>query len=119
MAAMTCNVARLDDRDDDERLHRWRSEHDPAEVIRHLCSWVKTRRRWEFAGEPPGVDRLEVHLLHRTRLFRFTDDVFLSLSPDGGGAVVDAVSRSRIGKGDLGQNRRNLLDLRRGIVGVG
>jgi uncharacterized protein (DUF1499 family) len=51
------------------------------------------------------------HLTRRTRVLRFTDDVRLSLTPGDGGTVVHAESRSRIGVGDLGQNRRNILEL--------
>jgi uncharacterized protein (DUF1499 family) len=53
----------------------------------------------------------QIHLVRRTRLFRFADDVYLTWSEMPGGIRLDARSQSRIGKGDLGQNRRNILEL--------
>jgi uncharacterized protein (DUF1499 family) len=43
------------------------------------------------------------------------DDVRLTLTPGTDGTVVHAESRSRVGLGDLGQNRRNILELWRAI----
>jgi uncharacterized protein (DUF1499 family) len=47
----------------------------------------------------------------RTRLFRFVDDIYLLLLPAHDSTVVFARSASRVGRGDLGQNRRNLGEL--------
>ena len=56
-----------------------------------------------------------VHLTRKTRLFRFVDDVHLRIFPDGGGSRVEGTSQSRVGKGDLGQNARNLRELFRDL----
>ena len=63
---------------------------------------------WRIEGSP-RPDQL--HLTRRTRLWRFVDDLVLTFEPTGEGTVIHAESRSRIGKGDLGQNRRNILEL--------
>ena len=147
MVAMTRNVARLDDRDGDPRLHRWRIDRPIEEVVRYLDAWVRRRKRWQWADGPPpaagsltpaagstapvanspeavvegppavsdGSTPVMSRLEHRSAVFQFVDDVEITLTPAGGRTVVDAVSRSRIGKGDLGQNRRNLIDLRSGF----
>lgn len=49
----------------------------------------------------------------RTLLFRFTDDFVIRVRrfPEGEGVVVDARSRSRQGKGDLGANARRIRTL--------
>jgi len=52
-----------------------------------------------------------IHLTHRTGVFRFVDDIRLSLKEHAGGTRIHAESRSRIGKGDLGQNRRNIREI--------
>ncbi len=44
----------------------------------------------------------------RTRLFRFIDDVSIQVQGKDNGSVVHVESASRIGKGDLGQNARNI-----------
>ena len=50
-------------------------------------------------------------LTHRTWMVRFIDDVLVWLEERPGGTRVHARSHSRVGRADLGQNRRNLLDL--------
>jgi uncharacterized protein (DUF1499 family) len=56
-----------------------------------------------------------VHATRRTRLWRFIDDVTVRLEPSATGTRVHARSKSRVGVGDLGQNRRNLLVLLRAL----
>ena len=43
-----------------------------------------------------------------SRLFRFVDDVTINVAEDAGGALVTVRSASRIGRGDFGQNARNI-----------
>jgi uncharacterized protein (DUF1499 family) len=47
----------------------------------------------------------------RTRLFRFTDDVAIRLEPIPTGTRIHVRSKSRLGKYDFGQNRRNVIEL--------
>ena len=42
------------------------------------------------------------------RVFLFKDDVTVRVAPDEGGAVVHVRSESRLGRGDLGVNRRRV-----------
>ena len=42
---------------------------------------------------------------------RFTDDIVVVLRTEGDLTRVQAQSQSRVGKGDLGQNPRNLKEL--------
>lgn len=108
------------------RLIRWFTRHvastdgpthpDLAPLVLPLppdaaVGWVKSAvtglARWRVEGEPVG----ELRLVRRTRVFRFADDVTLRFRPAGPGTLVHATSRSRLGKGDLGQNRRNIREL--------
>ena len=57
-------------------------------------------------------------LTRRTWMVRFIDDVLVWLEETPGGCRVHARSRSRIGRGDLGQNRRNLRGLFRTVDGL-
>jgi uncharacterized protein (DUF1499 family) len=52
-----------------------------------------------------------IHATHATRIWRFVDDVRIRIEPWGDGSRLTAESRSRVGKGDLGQNARNLREL--------
>jgi uncharacterized protein (DUF1499 family) len=58
---------------------------------------------WEVVA----VDQAAGTLIARetSNLFRFVDDVLVRVRPaDGGGAIVDVRSKSRVGQGDLGAN---------------
>jgi uncharacterized protein (DUF1499 family) len=43
-----------------------------------------------------------------TRLFKFKDDVTITITGEGAVSVVNVRSKSRIGKGDLGANARRI-----------
>lgn len=77
------------------------------EAAERVRAAVVTLPRWRV--ESATADELK--LTRRTRVVRFVDDVTVRLTPDGPNTVVHAESRSRVGKGDLGQNRRNILEL--------
>ena len=47
----------------------------------------------------------------RTRFWRFVDDVELRLDEKGG--VIHVRSASRVGKGDMGMNRKRVEELRK------
>jgi len=96
---------------DDPRL-RPRLLPMPAEqaadaVIRAIAGL----RGWRVAGREGPVLRAT----RTTRLFRFVDDVLLLLEPVPEGTRIQARSASRVGRGDLGQNRRNLAELWRAL----
>ncbi len=50
----------------------------------------------------------EIHAVATTPVFRFKDDVTVTISHDGAGALVNVRSHSRIGKGDWGTNARRI-----------
>jgi uncharacterized protein (DUF1499 family) len=52
-----------------------------------------------------------VWVTRTTRLFRFVDDLYILVEPREGRSAVLVRSASRIGRGDLGQNRRNIIEL--------
>lgn len=80
----------------------------PAEAAARVRAAVARLPRWnEEPSDAPG----RLRLTRRTRTVGFVDDVTLTLAPAGPGTRVDAASRSRVGTGDLGQNRRNILEL--------
>lgn len=64
-----------------------------------------------FTGRAEEGTALILRFVYTTPWMRFRDDVTLRIVPEGTGARLDAESRSRIGKGDLGQNPRNLRAL--------
>jgi uncharacterized protein (DUF1499 family) len=81
----------------------------PAELMQRVEAAVRSLPRWQVATVDPVAGILKA--TRRTLIFRFVDDVTVRLEPTGTGTRVHARSQSRVGKGDLGQNRRNLLEL--------
>jgi uncharacterized protein (DUF1499 family) len=80
-----------------------------AEALARVEAAVRSLARWQVGKVDPASGVLTA--TRRTRLFRFVDDVTVRLEPTAGGTRVHARSQSRVGKGDLSQNRRNLLEL--------
>lgn len=109
-----------------ETLHRWLTENVAdtretrgpsgrtytasfARVWDAITEDIRTRRRWELvhADEELGI------VTARCRTFLgFVDDVTIWVTLDENALTrVEARSRSRRGKGDLGKNRRRLRAL--------
>jgi uncharacterized protein (DUF1499 family) len=80
------------------------------DTLDRLAAAVRSLPRWAVTSQDAAAGTL--HATRRTRLYRFVDDVHVRLEPlPGGGTRVHARSKSRVGIGDFGQNRRNLLEL--------
>src|SRR5262249_42139153 len=61
---------------------------------------------WEVTAQ--NRDQGEIRAVATTTVFRFKDDVTVTISHEGEGALVNVRSHSRIGKGDLGTNARRI-----------
>lgn len=61
---------------------------------------------WEVTAR--DRDQGEIRAVATTRVFRFKDDVTITIGREGEGVVVNVRSHSRIGKGDLGTNARRI-----------
>ena len=61
---------------------------------------------WEVTARDRGQG--EIRAMATTRVFRFKDDVTITIGREGDGVVVNVRSHSRIGKGDLGTNARRI-----------
>jgi uncharacterized protein (DUF1499 family) len=81
-------------------------EGDPARAFADLVAFLLREPRVELARVEPTY----VHAVFRTRLFRFRDDVELRLDPAA--SVIHVRSASRVGRSDLGANRRRVESLR-------
>lgn len=85
----------------------------PGPALEFVADRLRSLPRWRIEAVDPSAGTL--HATHRTLVFRFVDDVHVRVEPAPTGSRVHARSRSRIGKGDLGQNRRNLRMLLRAL----
>jgi uncharacterized protein (DUF1499 family) len=81
--------------------------NDVAAKVRAIAAGLSGWR--ESSMEPDSDDELRFE--RTTRWFRFVDDITVRLTATDGGTRVSATSKSRVGKGDLGQNPRNLREL--------
>ena len=79
----------------------------PERLLSDVRRAVEGLPRWSLEA----ADGSEVRAVRKTRLFRFRDDVTARVDPDPNGARLELTSASRLGKGDLGQNPRNLEEL--------
>ena len=61
---------------------------------------------WEVTSQ--DADAGEIRAVATTRIFRFKDDVTVTVAKEVEGTVVNIRSHSRIGKGDLGANARRI-----------
>lgn len=67
---------------------------------------VSRMPRWTLVSSRPEQGEIRVEVT--TRLFRFVDDVVVRCAEQNGVTVVNVRSASRVGRGDLGQNARNI-----------
>lgn len=116
---------------DTSTLHRWLNENVAdtrrpgpphgrryavpfARVWDELRAIVEARWGWELAHADETRGQLTVTC--RTPVLRFVDDLAIWVSLDDEGfTLVEVRSRSRVGKGDLGVNRRRIQRLLRDL----
>jgi uncharacterized protein (DUF1499 family) len=85
---------------------------DTVSVARAAQKVVERLPRWTFVGAGQGPGGAEVKAVHKTAVFRFSDDVTVRVKGAGGGrSTVSVRSKSRVGKWDFGQNARNIREL--------
>ena len=105
------NVAVTDVKSGDPRLQPRVLPFPAATVRGRVISAILTLPRWEIQDSSGPV----IWATRTTRLWRFKDDVLVLVESQGDSSIVLARSASRVGKGDLGQNRRNLHELWRAL----
>ena len=86
-----------------------------AEALVGIEEAIRQLPRWRI--DKVDADRLTIHACRQTRFLRLVDDVRVRLEPTADGTRVHARSQSRVGIGDLGQNRRNLQQLLTALKG--
>ena len=68
---------------------------------------LATAREMELEITAQSPEKGEIQAVAITRVFRFKDDVTITVGRDG---QVNVHSRSRVGKGDLGANARRIRE---------
>lgn len=108
---LTTNHAATAANHPDTRLRPLTCKQTPRELADAVRRAAGAGARWNVVDEKADGDHITLHLTHATRLFRFIDDIVVRISPTESGSELSAESQSRVGKGDLGQNPRNLREL--------
>lgn len=67
---------------------------------------VDRMSRWTILAYQPESGEIKAEA--KSQVFRFVDDVVIRVRPQGASTVVSVRSASRIGRGDFGQNARNI-----------
>jgi len=75
---------------------------DPAQALA-LSDQTARELGWEVVSVNQGTGTL--YARDTSKIFMFVDDIIVRVRPgEGGGAIVDVRSKSRVGQGDLGAN---------------
>ncbi len=83
-----------------------KSKEEVAEVVQEVLGSLT---RWKVVEYRENQGR--IHATHAT-LLRFVDDVNIYVVQGLDGTTkLEIISQSRVGKGDLGQNKRNIREL--------
>ena len=107
------NIAATTAGAEDPRLRPQQLEVAPRAAAERLERAIGSIPRWHVEDQNVSESGAVIWATRTTRVFRFVDDVYLVVTASDGGSMVEARSDSRVGKGDLGQNRRNLHELRK------
>jgi uncharacterized protein (DUF1499 family) len=113
---LTTNTAWTDEAS--QTLKPLRVAKSPELLKADLLRMVDSMSNWRVADgdEDSSVadgGALKVHLVRTTTIMRFKDDIWVTLMPGDseGSTIVQVRSQSRLGRGDLGQNPRNIREL--------
>lgn len=80
--------------------------NQPAEKVFNAALETARAMDWEIRENAPAAGTIEA--VATTRLFRFKDDVTVTITRSGAQTIVNVRSHSRVGKGDLGTNARRI-----------
>jgi uncharacterized protein (DUF1499 family) len=63
-------------------------------------------------------EKMDLHIVVKTKWMRFADDVFFHIECDGEDVVVMVHSESRTGISDIGLNRQRIEDIRSHLMTI-
>lgn len=96
-------------------LHPITVSGDRSEIAQIVVEAVQDIPNWKVESTSKEARRTIIHATRTTKLMRFVDDIRIYLNDTDDGIHITATSQSRVGKGDLGQNPRNLIEVMNGI----
>lgn len=102
--ASQTNIAATSDNAEWPELRSRRYDRSAAEVMQAAVRALD-HLSWKLAGQEPLTLAAEVPIANTP----FVDDFRVTLTEEGTQTVVNVHSSSRVGKGDLGANRRHVI----------
>lgn len=108
---LTTNYAATSDDARDERLRTIQAASVPEVLGDQVVQAAAALPRWELIEQTGEAGAIRLHFVRTTGLVGYKDDIRVRIEPAGTGSRLSAESQSRVGKGDLGQNPRNLREL--------
>ena len=84
---------------------------DRTQATTQVTDAIVQLNNWSIESITTEGKRTIIHATRTTPLFKFTDDIRVYLNDVDDGVQITATSQSRVGKGDLGQNPRNIAEL--------
>lgn len=112
---LVVNVAETDPAHPDPLLRPGTVALSVPDAVALVEGAVGALPRWQVMRVTARPTSAELSLERTSRLFRFRDDVTVWIERRKGASVIRARSASRVGRGDLGQNPRNLRQLMQAI----
>jgi uncharacterized protein (DUF1499 family) len=83
----------------------------PADQV--FAAALATARDMDLEITSQSPEKGEIRAVATTRIWRFKDDVTITVARDG---QVNVRSQSRVGKGDLGTNARRIREFQAGLA---
>lgn len=108
-AQNTGNVAQTQPEASDAGLRTRHYKTSLAEAHREVLSALGQLRTYGKPWRVTSHEENEVHV--EVPVLIFTDDLVVSLKEGHAGVTLDVRSASRVGRNDLGENRRHILQL--------
>ena len=113
---LTTNYAATSATAKNPSIHPIFSPKPPTELAALVTTAAQQLRGWELTGREEAHDVITLRFIRTTRLMRFKDDITVHICPIKSNYntphyEISVESQSRVGKGDFGQNPRNLAEL--------
>jgi uncharacterized protein (DUF1499 family) len=102
--AYSQNIAETSPQPEFPELHTRFYSAPPAKVLEQATAVIEQLPRWKLVA----ADAAQGSLKAEKKVLGFTDDVVVQIRAEDSRTRVDARSRSRVGKGDFGENRRHI-----------
>jgi uncharacterized protein (DUF1499 family) len=108
---LTTNFAETSEDADDEALRPIETRFSVATVGQLVIDAAASLPGWSEPHVDPEVGLATYRFVRTTGLLGFKDDITVRVKATAEGTRITAESQSRVGRGDLGQNPRNLKEL--------